>query len=506
MKILIVVHYIDYIDSVGIMLISALAKKAGHTTGLGILSRENIINKIQDFKPDVVAYSASTGEHKYYIEANEAIKAKYPDIFTIMGGPYTTYYPHIIEESTLDAICIGEGDEAFVELLSTLETSGDVSKVRNIIAQNGGNDDLRPLYQNLDNLPFPDRELFYDVTEMGQWPLKSFMTSRGCPYSCTYCVNHVFRKLYHGKGKVIRRHSVDYVIEEIRKVKDKYRLGFVKFYDDVFIYRTDDWLEEFAAKYRSGIGLPFHCLTRADLMTKDMAKLLKEAGCHSISMSIEAGNAHFRNEMLHRHMSEEQILNAFHLCHKHGIRTFSNNILGLPYATIENEIETIDLNIKAKVSYVEFPIFHPYPRTELGDDCIKKGIYQPNYSGLHMSYMNKSPLSCFSEKEKNIQRNLSTLGLLVVWLPFLRNIILKWLIYLPYNRFFFFLYYITKSYLNRTRIYPIKLGPRGLWNILVKSWRLESFRKFDEHKTLSQSCQTSYSKGCFPEYPGRSRQ
>jgi len=202
-------------------------------------------------------------------------------------------------------------------------------------------------------------------------------------------------------------------------------------------------------------------------------------------MSIEAGNAHSRNEMLHRNMSDEQILNAFHICHKHGICTFSNNMLGLPYATIENEIETIDLNIKAKVSYVEFPIFHPYPRTELGDYCIEEEIFQPEYSGLHMSYMNKSPLSCFTDKEKNIQRNLSTLGLIVVWLPFLRKIVLRWLIYLPYNRFFFFLYYIAKGYLNRTRIYPLKLGLRGLWNISVKSWRLESFRKFDEHKTGS---------------------
>ena len=480
MKILFIVQTIDYIDAIGIMLISALAKKEGHTTHLGILSRENIITKIQDLKPDIIAYGASTGEHKYYIEANKTIKAKFPNIFTIMGGPHTTYYPQCIEESTLDAICIGEGDEAFPELLSRVESGGDISTITNIVTRQGKGNGVRELYQDLDNLPFPDRELFYETTEMGKWPLKSFMASRGCPYNCTYCFNHVFRKLYHGKGKVIRRHSVDYMIEEVQEVKSKYRLGFVKFYDDIFVYRVDDWLEEFATKYRKEIGIPFHCLTRADLMTEDMARLLKEAGCRSISMSIEAGNSHFRNEVLKRGMSDEQIINAFHICRRYGINTFSNNILGLPYATLENEIETIDLNIKAKASFVEFPIFHPYPRTELGDYCIEQGIYQADYAGLHMSYMNKSPLSCFTEKEKNIQRNLSTLGLLVVWLPFLRNIVLKWLIYLPYNRFFFLLYYIAKVYLNKTRVYPMKLGLRGLWSTLRKSLRLESFKKFDE--------------------------
>ena len=480
MKILFIVQDIDYIDSIGIMLLSALAKAEGHTTHLGILSREDILSKIQNLQPNVIAYSGSTGEHKYYTEINEVIKSRFPDVFTIMGGPHTTYYPNIIEESRLDAICIGEGDEAFPELLSTLEKGGDVSKVRNIVTNQGKNNDVRPLYQDLDNLPFPDRELFYETTELGDWPLKSFMASRDCPYSCAYCFNHVFRKLYQGKGKVIRRHSVDYMIEQVKKIKSKYRMDCVKFYDDIFTYQADDWLEEFAVKYRQKIGVPFHCLTRADLMTEDIAKLLKEAGCYSVSMSIEAGNSHFRNEILHRSMSDDQIVHAFRLCQKYGIHTFSNNILGLPYATIENEIETIDLNIRAKASYVEFPIFHPYPRTELGDYCIEEGIYQLDYSGLHMSYMNKSPLSCFTEKEKNIQRNLSALGVLIVWLPLLRKIVLKWLIYLPYNRFYFLLYYLAKVYLNKTRVYPLKLGPRRLWKTLLKSLKLESFKKFDE--------------------------
>ena len=480
-KILFITRAIDYIDPIGMMLISALAKERGYQTHLGVLSRENIMNKVKDLKPDIIAYSASTGEHKYYIEANRVIKSRFPDIFTIMGGPHPTFCPECLKESTLDAICVGEGDEAFPELLSRIETRGDISSIQNIVTQQVGDNGIGMLKEDLDNLPFPDRELFYQTTELGQWPLKSFMASRGCPYSCTYCFNHVFRKLYSGKGKILRRHSVNYVIEEVQRVKRKYKLGFVKFYDDIFTYRVDDWLEEFARKYRQNIAVPFHCLTRSDLMTDEMAKLLKLAGCRSISMSIEAGNSHFRNDILKRGMSEEQIIKAFHICHKYGISTFSNNIVGLPFATIENDIETIDMNIKARVSFAEFPIFHPYPKTELGDYCIEKGIYKPDYAGLHMSYMNKSPLSCFTEKEKNIQRNLSTLGLLVIWKPALRNIVLKWLIYLPYNKFYFLLYYVVKTYLNKTRVYPMKLGAKGFWNALRKSFKLESFKKFDEH-------------------------
>jgi radical SAM superfamily enzyme YgiQ (UPF0313 family) len=477
MKILFIVQTIDYIDPIGIMLMSALAKEKGHSTHLGILTRENIIDKIRKLYPDVVAYSASTGEHKYYFEINKIIKSEFKDIFTIMGGPHTTFYPECIKDSTLDAICVGEGDEAFPELLTALENGGDISKIRNIVTRSGSDNGLRLLYEDLDSLPFPDRELFYEDTEMGQFLLKSFMASRGCPYPCTYCFNHAFRKLYHGMGKIIRRHSVDYVIEEILRVKNTYPLECVKFYDDIFVYRVDEWLEEFVARYKKDINLPFHCLTRADLVTEDMVKLLKEAGCFSISMSIEAGNEYFRNEILRRNMTTGQIIQAFELCYKYGINAFSNNIVGLPFSAIENEIETIDLNIRCKVSFAEFPIFHPYPRTQLGDFCIKEGIYDAHYENLHMSYMNKSPLSCFTEREKNIQKNLSELGTLLVGFPFLRNIILNHLIYWHNNKLFFLLYYVSKAYLVKTKVYPFKLGLRNLWRLFLKSLKLEGFKR-----------------------------
>ena len=486
MRILWAVQTVDFIDPIGMMLISALAKGRGHQCELVVLSREDILARIARFQPQVVAYSACTGEHKYYLQANKAIKDRFPDIFTIMGGPHPTFYPECLQEGTLDAICMGEGEGAFSEALEALEAGKGVSGILNIATRSGNGHHLRPLYEDLDRLPFPDRELFYQNTEMGRFPLKSFMASRGCPYPCTYCFNHAFRGLYQGQGRLLRRHSVDYVLEEVQRVKMAYALECVKFYDDIFVYRVDGWFEEFVNKYPRRIGLPFHCLTRADLVTEDLVKLLKEAGCYSISMSIEAGNPSFRNGVLKRGMSNEQIVQAFDLCRRYGIHTFSNNILGLPFARREHEIETLDLNLKARVSYAEFPIFHPYPRTELGDYCLKMGIFQPQYDGLHLSYMNKSPLSCFSEKEKNFQRNLSTLGLLVVWFPWLRGVVLRFLVHLPYNRFYFFLYWLAKVYLVRTRVYPLRLRPRDLGAMVRKSLGLESFKKSDERRAWAR--------------------
>jgi len=486
MRILFAVQSIDFIDPMGMMLISALAKKRGHSTHLVVIGRENLLERVGSLRPDMVAYSASTGEHKYYLEASKAIKANFPHVFTIMGGAHPTFYPECAKDDALDAACVGEGDEAFPELLQALEAGGDIAEIRNIATKTSQGHGLRPLYEDLDSLPFPDRDLFYGTTEMGKFPLKSFMASRGCPYPCTYCFNHAFRKLYRGMGTIVRRHSVDYVIEEVARVRERYRLDVVKFYDDIFAYRVDEWLEDFARRYKREIGLPFHCLTRADLMTEDMASLLKQAGCFSISMSIEAGNTHFRNDILKRNMSEEQIVRAFHTCRNHGIRTFSNNIIGLPCATLENELETLDLNLKCKVSYAEFPIFHPYPRTELGDSCIERGMWKGDYDHLHMSYMNRSPLSCFTEKEKTVQKNLSELGLLVIWFPFLRNLVTKYLIRLPHNRLFLLAYIIPKAYLIRTRVYPVRVRLADLPRLLRKTFRLETFKHTAERPRARQ--------------------
>ncbi len=112
MKVLFIVKTVDFIDPLGLAELSARAKFNGHETFLGITSREDIFSKIKRIRPDVIAYSAITGEHKYYFKLNEVIKNRYKDIFTIMGGPHTTFYPGCIKDSAFDAICVGEGDEA----------------------------------------------------------------------------------------------------------------------------------------------------------------------------------------------------------------------------------------------------------------------------------------------------------------------------------------------------------------------------------------------------------
>jgi len=201
-------------------------------------------------------------------------------------------------------------------------------------------------------------------------------------------------------------------------------------------------------------------------------KLLKEAGCVSMVIAIEAGNFEIRKQLLNRNMSNEVIINAFELCKKYGINTYSNNMIGLPNTTIAHEIETLDLNLKAKVMFGEFFTFHPYPGTELGDYCKKNNLCDIHYDDFGMYYTGGSPLSCFTEKEKNIQKNITTLGTVVLMFPFLRNVVINYLIYLPYNKIYFWMYYAVKASLIKTRIYPFRFKLRRAWAWINKSYNL----------------------------------
>jgi len=476
-KVLFIFKSENFLVPTGICAISAIAREKKHETFLCEIKSQNPFKSVQKLRPDIIAYSASTGEAKHYLKLNSLLKRKFPRVFTFMGGPHPTFYPDVIYEGDLDAICVGEGEKAFADVLESPLTKESLDKIPNIVTADNRNDfTIRGLIEDLDSLPFPDYSLLYDNTPMGSYPLKSIITSRGCPYNCTYCFNAVWRKIYQGKGKIVRRHSVNYIIDEIQYVKERWPLSFIKFYDDIFTYQADSWLVEFSKKYKKNIGLPFFILTRADLLSEDVVKLLKYAGCHTISMSIEAGNPEIRKKMLKRYMTNEQIIKAHHLCEKYSIYTFTNCIIGLPGTTIDNDMESVELPIKSKISWAEFPIFYPYPGTELGQYAIKNNYYKLNFEDMHTSYQFKSPLSCFTEREKNAQMNLCILGPIAVVFPFLKNLILKYLIFIKHNFLFTFFYYLTKMYVFRRKIYITKTNLWVSMNIFARSLRQEWFR------------------------------
>ena len=309
--------------------------------------------------------------------------------------------------------------------------------------------------------------------------VKTFMASRGCAYRCTYCFNSQYNEMYSGKGRPVRRFSVDFMIEEIERVKRDYGATFLRFGDDVFAYQVDAWLEEFADKYPRKIGLPFYCLIRPNLLKTELVSTLRRAGCHSVMSAIEAGKEHLRREILLRDMSDEVIIDSFERLHAVGIHVFGNGMVGLPNTTIDDDIATVELMAKCKPTLPSLTVLTPFRGTTIGDKCFRENLIEGGYPD-HTT--DRSILNCFTEKEKSIQVNIVHLVALAVRFPFLKNLILKRLIYLRPNPLFFFIWYLMKNRLGSKYIFPVQAGLGKKISLAIRALRFElssrpSFRR-----------------------------
>jgi anaerobic magnesium-protoporphyrin IX monomethyl ester cyclase len=462
----------------GIMHISALLKQEGHQTSLAVATEEDPVEAALWLKPDVVGYTVYTGTQNYYLDLNRQIKTHLPGVFSIFGGPHPTFFPEIIEHEGVDGICVGEGEYATLDLLNALQAGADIAPIPNWHFKLNGEivrNPVRPLLtsEQLDELPFPDRDLLYDVHLASRRnKIRPFITGRGCPYSCTYCFNKAYRDLYRGLGKAMRRRSVEDVIREIKAVRKRYPLEFITFMDDTFILNRQ-WLQEFAIRYKAEVGLPFWCQVRANLVTDEMMALFKDAGCVSVSFGLEAGNDRLRNAILKRDMSREQILEASRIFRRHGIAFMTNNMLGLPTGSLETDFETLELNVQCRPSYANVFLFQPYPKTELGEVAFREGWMVGSFDDLSGSVSDDTIIRFGSESEKRQIENLQKLFALAVEFPFLVPLV-KLLIKLPRNRLFWLVYKIWKGYAIKRRMFPFRLTPREYVSAAWQYMRIRS--------------------------------
>ncbi|MDD5309231.1 MAG: radical SAM protein [Deltaproteobacteria bacterium] len=358
----------------GIMSLSGTLRRNGHHVDFCGSDPGSAARAIRDGRPRIVAYSATTGDVSEYLALNGRLKERF-EFFSVFGGPHPTHFPEMISSHGVDAICRGEGEEALAELADAMSRREDVSSIRNFWVKDGDRihrNDVRPLSLNLDDLPCPDRELFFSrYPAVGRSPRKVFMASRGCPYRCTFCFNHKFNALY-GNRDVLRRRSVDHVIGEIEEVVGRYPTQWVHFVDDTFNL-DGEWLEEFTEKYPRKVKRPFFCNLRANLVTEDSVRRLKDAGCQVVAFGLESGSERVRNGLMKRDISRESIVKTADLLHQHGIRFLTFNIIGLPEEGPRDVRETVELNRRCRPTYAYVSIFQPYPTTDFTQEIFGKG-------------------------------------------------------------------------------------------------------------------------------------
>jgi anaerobic magnesium-protoporphyrin IX monomethyl ester cyclase len=429
MKILFLVKDMEY-ESIGLMMLSAVLKKAGYETYAFCVEYEkDLIQKIDDLKPDIIGYSTTTGVHKYYLELNKQLKIKF-DFVSIFGGPHPTFFPEIIEEEGVDAICLGEGEYAIVEFVDSISRKEELSKVKNIYFKKGKEiikNELRPFIEDLDLLPFPDREIFKKYIDKLPSPYRVFITGRGCPFSCSYCFNHAYKKMF--KGKYIRHRNVNLIIKEIEEVKKDRNLKICGFLDDTFTIDRK-WLANFCDEYSTKIKIPFFCHLRADLIDTKIAELLSNAGCIAGVIGVETGTYSMRKEILKKDITDEAILYAAEQLKNNNIRVITQNMIGIPDDTPENVLKMASINSKIKSNHMNLYFYQPYPKTDLCKLSIKKGLYSGNTKEIGPSYSVYESDIVLDLKNKSDLLLIASLFHLAVRVPIL-HIFISFMIKVP---------------------------------------------------------------------------
>lgn len=411
-------------EMLGIMWLSRSIKDAGHTTRALFLPDKDWIETIGEYGPDVVCFSVTTGMHLYSFDVAKRIKKEFPGVYIVFGGPHPTFSPEMIEKNPhVDAVCRGEGEFAIVELLNHIANGTDYQFVQNLWVRDRKSGEIhknpqRPPIADLDSLGFPDREVVYDAGSIyRESDRKVFVSQRGCPMNCSFCFHHALKKKIVGttNAKYVRKRSVDHLLAELKQVKERYNLKFVHFVDDIFNL-SGKWLDEFCERYPKEVGLPFDVILMANMTREHHIEKLASAGCVYARIAFEAANDYIRNAVFRKNTTIQQLEDAAGWIKKHGIRLGSLNMLGGPGSTLEDDLETVRLNIRCKVDQPLVSIMQPYPMFDIEDMTKEMGYAVAAYDDFPVNFKRTATIEF--EHKRDVE-NLHKLFPIVVRNPWL---------------------------------------------------------------------------------------
>jgi len=333
------------------------------------------LQQLKAQKPDLVGFSCVTATYPWAVEFAKMIK-KELNVPIIFGGVHPTLKPKIVMDNPeIDMVCIGEGEDALLELCDSFEQTGKFrTDIRNIWSRDGNKiikNEIRNLVENIDQFEM-DRKMFFDKLPSNYRTSAYFVMSRGCPFNCTYCGNEQKRKIYQGKGKYVRQKSVDQAIKELIDLKN---LGtkHVLFVDDVLTMNRE-WFKEFIVKFKNQIGLPFTCFIHPKMFDDEEAKLLKENGCKLIWYGIQSGSEKVRREILARYESDAEIEKAAEICHQNGLKFMIDHIFDIPF-DIE-PIESARLYNKIRPQMINCYNLLYFPSAKIIEHALRAGNLQ----------------------------------------------------------------------------------------------------------------------------------
>ena len=329
--------------------------------------------------PTLVGLTATTTNFPSLLELAGAVKHWSPNIPVVAGGPHASALPELVaEQPSIDFVVRGEGEETLTELLRLLAAGEDPTEVLGVTCVKDGrviNNPPRPPIADLDSLPPPA----YDLLPMERYHpslsrritrsnMGSIVTSRGCPFACTFCSNSVF-------GSSLRVRSVDSVLDEVALLKRRHHIHELLIWDDTFTMDRGRSME-IARGIKAVADLPWSCYSRVDHADQELYRVFADNGCRELLFGAESGDETVL-AATRKGITTGDTRRAVALCREAGISSFCSVVLGLPGDNRETLERTIDFFVDLGPDYAAFCILIPFPGTELFRTAVAQGLLDP---------------------------------------------------------------------------------------------------------------------------------
>ncbi|MBI2630266.1 B12-binding domain-containing radical SAM protein [Candidatus Pacearchaeota archaeon] len=414
----------------GIRTISAVLKKAGYEVNLVFMTLSEDYSKFYSpqeleqleklcFGSQLIGINAYASTSKRAVQIINFLKKM--NLPIVWGGIHPTIFPQECIKYC-DIVCVGEAEQTILDLARAVEKKKSIDKIKNLWLKKQDKiikNPVRPLIDNLDSIPFPDFEISSQfILEKGRirkFQEKDlsgqifFLTGRGCPYGCDYCSNNFLNELYKGKRKkIVRWHSVDYIINGILFLKQKFpNLGYFDIRDDTFSLRSLENIKEFCKKYKEKVHMRFKCLADPHTVSDEKIALLVDAGCTDIIVGIQGGER-TNLEIFHRNQRDIDVLNSSFILNKYKekLAVMYDVITCNPYEKPEDILSLIRLLQKIPKPYflsVNNLVF--FTGTKLYERAKQEGIIKTEKdSAAELNYWDRSKHILL--KRKNVYLNL----------------------------------------------------------------------------------------------------
>jgi anaerobic magnesium-protoporphyrin IX monomethyl ester cyclase len=369
----------------GLAYVAGALEKAGFTVEvLDNYQLQNTVDKvkleIEKRDPEIVGISCSSVTYQKCVETAKVVKAVNPSCRVVVGGWHPSFVPEsMLQHPEIDYVVMGEGEYAMVELATSITKGFDDSvaaKVPGVASMHNGKLIKNPpkIINDLDQIPYPAWHLFpmdiYDrkIDYLNVRPVDVVNATRGCPYNCNYCEN---RRLW---GAKCRSFSPLRLVDEIEYMTKDFGSKGIYFIGDNFTINKRHTLEFCRLMKERKLNIEWVCDTRVDLISPDLLREMKSAGCKTIFFGIQSGSPPILKR-LNINLTIDKVIQGFKLCRDEGIQISCSFMLGIPGETVKDMETTYKFAKKLDPDWCTFYVFIGCPDNSLYQEILQKGLY-----------------------------------------------------------------------------------------------------------------------------------